>query len=79
LLVREVDEAGPQGVRIMAASDRIEALIAESRTTHLEMLDALAAAMLGERAGLTFDPADLRAIGIDDAKPNPADYPLYDG
>lgn len=79
LLVRKIDEAGPEGVRITAASDRIDALTAESREVHLEMLDALAAAMLGERAGLTFDPADLRAIGVDDTKPNPADYPLYDG
>jgi hypothetical protein len=79
LVVRKVEEAGTEGVRVMAASERIEALTAESRETHLEMLDALATAMLGERAGLTFDPADLRAIGVDDTKPDPADYRLYDG
>jgi hypothetical protein len=42
------------------------------------MLDALVTAMLGDRAELTFSPADLRAIGVDDAKPSAADYPLYD-
>ena len=78
LLVRKVDEAGPDGQRVMAASQRIDALTAESRQIHLEMLDALVRAMLGDRAELTFKSADLQAIGIDDAKPNPANYPLYD-
>lgn len=78
LLVRKIDEAGPDGQRAMAASQRIDALTAESRETHLEMLDALVAAMLGDRAELTFSPADLLAIGVDDAKPSATDYPLYD-
>lgn len=79
LLVRKVDEAGAEGQRVMVASERIDALTVESRETHLEMLDALVAAMLGEHASLTFGPADLRAIGVDDARPLAADYPLYDG
>ena len=78
LLIRKIEEAGPHGQRVMAASDRIDALTAESSETHLEMLDALVTAMLGDRAELTFSPADLRAIGVDDAKPSPADYALYD-
>jgi hypothetical protein len=78
LLVRKVDEAGPEGERVTAASERIDALTAESREAHLEMLDALVATMLGERASLTFGPADLRAIGVDDAKPRAVDYPLYE-
>jgi hypothetical protein len=77
LLVRKIDEAGPDGQRVMAASQRIDALTAESRAIHLEMLDALVTAMLGDRAELTFSSADLQAIGVDDAKPR-ADYPLYD-
>jgi hypothetical protein len=78
LLIRKIDEAGPEGQRVMAASQRIDTLTAESRETHLEMLDALVTAMLGDRAELTFSSADLRAIGVDDAKPSPADYPVYD-
>ena len=79
LLIRKIEEAGEPGQRVIAASDRIDALTVESRETHLEMLDALVTAMLGDRAELTFSPADLRGIGVDDAKPSPVDYPLYDG
>ncbi|MER5332384.1 hypothetical protein [Micromonospora sp. NPDC002717] len=79
LLIRKVEEAGAEGERIMAASQRIDALTAESRETHLEMLDALVAVMLGDRAELTFDTADLRAVGVDDTKPSTRDYPLYEG
>jgi hypothetical protein len=78
LLIRTIDEAEPDGQRVMAASQRIDTLTAESRETHLEMLDAPVTVMLGDRAELTFSPAELRAIGVDDAKPSPADYPPYD-
>ncbi|MER7282122.1 hypothetical protein ABT369_47605 [Dactylosporangium sp. NPDC000244] len=78
LLVRKVEQAGPDGQRVMTASSRIGAVVEESRQQHLEMLDALAAIMLGDRAALTFSRADLRAIGVDDTAPNPADYPIYD-
>jgi hypothetical protein len=78
LLVRKVEEAGQHGVNIMTASERIDTLVAESRLHHLEMLDALVAAMLGDRADLAFSQADLHAIGIDDVEPGPADYPLYE-
>jgi hypothetical protein len=71
-LLKKVEEAGRNGQRVMAASQRIDTLTAESRETHLEMLDALVAAMLGDRAELTFHEADLRAIGVDVAKPAPA-------
>lgn len=78
LLVRKVEEAGQHGARVLAASQRIDTLVAESTQTHLELLDALVAAMLGDRADLTFTQADLRAIGVDDAPPSPTDYPLYE-
>ena len=78
LLLRKIEEAGSDGERVMAAGERIDALTAESRETHLEMLDALISTMLGDRAELTFSSADLEALGIDDAKPNPANYPLYE-
>ena len=79
LLVKKVEQAGQDGQRVMTASSRIETLVGESRQEHLEILDALAAIMLGDRAELTFSRADLRAIGVDDAVPSPADYPLYEG
>jgi hypothetical protein len=79
LLIRKIEEAGAEGERVMAASRRIDALTAESRESHLEMLDALVAMMLGDRAELTFSPADLRAIGVDDTEPNTTDHPLYEG
>ncbi len=79
LVVKTVQEAGPDGERIMAASERIDALTAESRDAQLEILDALVAIMLDDRADLTFDRADLRAVGVDDTPPDPADYPLYEG
>lgn len=78
LLIRTIDEAGANGQRVMAASSRIDELAAESRQTHLEMLDAIITVMLGDRAELTFSSGDLRAIGVDDSEPNPTDYPLYD-
>jgi hypothetical protein len=78
LLIRKVEEAGAEGERVMAASQRIDALTAESRETHLEILDALVAVMLGDRADRTFITADLRAIGVDDEKPNTMDDPLYE-
>jgi hypothetical protein len=79
LLIKKLEEAGAEGQRVMAAGDRINALADESHDAHLDKLDALVTIMLGDRAGLTFDAADLRAIGIDDTPPNPADYPLYEG
>jgi hypothetical protein len=51
LLLRKIEEAGSDGERVMAAGEWIDALTAESRETHLEMLDALISAMLGDRGG----------------------------
>jgi hypothetical protein len=78
LIYRKLDAAGEHGERVTRASARIDALVVETRDTHLEMLDALLAAMLGDRAGLTFTEADVRAAGVDTTKPSPADYPLFD-
>ncbi|MEV0136744.1 hypothetical protein AB0H83_51015 [Dactylosporangium sp. NPDC050688] len=78
LLVKKVEQAGPDGQRVMTASHRIETLTDEALQAHLEMLDALAAIMLGDRAELTFSREDLQAIGVDDTAPSPADYPLYE-
>jgi hypothetical protein len=78
LLVKKVEQAGQEGQRVMAASSRIGSLVDEARQEHLVILDALAAIMLGDRAELTFSPADLREAGVDDAVPNPADFPLYE-
>jgi hypothetical protein len=74
----KVEQAGQDGQRVMTASSRIETLTDESRHAHLEILDALAAVILGERAELTFSGADLRAIGVDDTAPSPADYPFHE-
>jgi hypothetical protein len=78
LLVKKVEAAGPDGARVMEASSRIETLTAESRRAHLDILDALVTVMLGDRADLTFIPADLHALGVDDTPPSTADHPLYD-
>ncbi|MEU8003828.1 hypothetical protein AB0B66_21950 [Catellatospora sp. NPDC049111] len=78
LLVKKIEEAGANGQRITAATERVERLTAESRQVHLEMLDALVAAMLGDRAEATFSADDLRALGIDVVGPDPTDYPLYE-
>ncbi|WP_155371607.1 hypothetical protein [Catellatospora vulcania] len=78
LLAKKIEAAGANGQRVTEAGRRIEQLTTESRQVHLEMLDALVAEMLGDRADATFSPADLRAIGVDDTRPNPNDYELYD-
>lgn len=64
---------------MIAAGERINAVTDEARAAHLDKLDALVTIMLGDRASLTFDAVDLRAIGIDDTPPNPTDYPLCEG
>lgn len=78
LLVRRIEGAGANGQRVIAASERINQLMAESRQVHLDMLDAIVAELLGDRADATFTPDDLRAIGVDGTRPNPNDYELYD-
>ncbi|GAB3841460.1 hypothetical protein ACFPIJ_43855 [Dactylosporangium cerinum] len=74
LLIMKVEQAGPPGARVMAESARINTLTAESRQAHLAILDDLAAIMLGDRAELTFTPAELQAMGVDDTPPSPADH-----
>jgi hypothetical protein len=78
LLIKKVEEAGDEGQRVMALSQRIETLATESRQVHLDLLDALVAIMLADRAELTFDSTDLHAIGINDTKPTASEYPLYE-
>ncbi|MEU7822792.1 hypothetical protein [Catellatospora sp. NPDC049133] len=78
LLVKKIEDAGVNGQHVMAASERIEQLAAQSRQTHLDMLDALAAALLGDRSDATFSADDLRALGVEVVGPNPNDYPLYE-
>lgn len=79
LLVTKVEEAGTEGQRVMELSRRVDVLASESRQAHLEILDALVAIMLGDRAEQTFSRADLSAIGVNDTEPSPWDYPLYEG
>ncbi|WP_144119160.1 hypothetical protein [Catellatospora sichuanensis] len=78
LLAKKIEQAGVNGQRITEAGERINQLTTQSRQVHLEMLDAIVAEMLGDRADATFSPAELRAIGVDDTGPNPNDYELYD-
>ncbi|GAA1398027.1 hypothetical protein ACFQZ4_09115 [Catellatospora coxensis] len=78
LLVKKIEEAGANGQRVMAATERIVRLTDESHQVHLDMLDALVAAMLGDRAEATFSADDLRALGVDVTGPDPNDYPLYE-
>jgi hypothetical protein len=79
LIHRNLEEAGEQGARVNRASERINAAVDDAREGHLEMLDAVVAAMLGDRADLTFAESDVRSAGIDVvAEPNPTDYPLFD-
>jgi hypothetical protein len=80
LIHQKLEEAGEHGARVNAASERINASMAESREAHLEMLDAIVVALLGDRADLTFSEADVHASGIEIAdRPSPPDYPLFDG
>ncbi|GIM96682.1 hypothetical protein Ato02nite_084750 [Paractinoplanes toevensis] len=79
LIHRNLEEAGEWGVRVTRAGERINAALTDAREGHLDMLDALVAAMLGDRADLTITEADVRAAGIDIlAEPNPTEYPLFD-
>ncbi len=79
LIDQKLEDAGPAGERVLAASSRIFDLAEDARRTHLEMLDALVQILLGERADLTFASADLAALGINDRPPNSDDFTLYEG
>ncbi|GLY05292.1 hypothetical protein [Actinoplanes sp. NBRC 101535] len=79
LIHRKIDEAGEQGLQVNRATERINAAVADAREGHLEMLDALIAAMLGDRADLVVTESDIRTAGIDIiAEPSPMDHPLFD-
>ncbi|MGW5355391.1 hypothetical protein ACWERV_33345 [Streptomyces sp. NPDC004031] len=79
LLVKKLEEAGPAGARVRAASDRIEEAAKVSRAAHREMLDTLAGHVLGDRADTVVTSAELLADGFDDARrPDPADFPAYE-
>ena len=79
LIHQKLEAAGADGERARQASDSISELAAEARKAHLDMLDALAAILLQERAELTFTEADLQAAGVSASEPDPADYPMYEG
>lgn len=70
LLHKCLEEVSETRERVHQASRRIEQLRDDLREAHLEILDALVARLLRERAHLTFTSADLRALGIDDARPD---------
>jgi hypothetical protein len=79
LIHRKVEEAGQDGARISVASERINVAVAEAHEAHLEMLNALVAVLLGDRADRTFSEADIHAAGTDiSVEPSPTDYPLFD-
>jgi hypothetical protein len=79
LIHRVLEEAGEPGAQVYRTNDRIGAAVVEAREAHLDMLDALVAAMLGDRADLTFTDADARVAGIEFLpEPTTAEYPLFD-
>jgi hypothetical protein len=69
LLITNLRQAGEVFTRVNDASRRIERMQHELRQAHLDMLDALATQLLGDRADLVFTAADLRAIGVEDRIP----------
>jgi len=78
LLITRLEATGAVGQRVNEASRSIEETHRASQNAHLDILDALAAHVLGTQADTTFDSADLLAIGFDDTTyPRAADYP-YD-
>ncbi|WP_430781713.1 hypothetical protein [Actinoplanes sp. G11-F43] len=79
LIDRKLRDEGERGARVDRAFNRIRVAVAEAREGHLEMLDALMAAMLGDRADLTVTDEDVRAAGVDiRPEPDPANFELYD-
>ncbi|MYS23640.1 hypothetical protein GA0115240_154731 [Streptomyces sp. DvalAA-14] len=76
LLVKRLEQAGPVGERVFAASHRIEEAVTISREAHMEILDALAQHVLGDQAEAVFTSGDLLADGFDDTRrPEASDYP----
>lgn len=76
LLHRKLAEAGDAGARVNATLERIRQLSKTWQDAHLDVLEDLLEILLGERAGLVFTSADLKAAGVDDTRPSPADYPV---
>lgn len=76
LLVRKLAEAGDAGARVNATLERIEHLSRTWRDAHLDVLEDLLGVLLGKRADFVFTSADLKAAGVDDTRPNLADYPV---
>jgi hypothetical protein len=76
LLVKQLEQTGEPGSRVIAASTRIDELRAQMRAAHLEVLDALVEHLLGDRSERYFSSRDLRTVGVeDDQEPDVADYP----
>ncbi|HET9143479.1 hypothetical protein, partial [Actinophytocola sp.] len=67
---------GQAGIRepVYSRLESIRASNAESRTAHLEILDRLLEAMLGESADRVIQEEELRAIGVEPTPPDPGDY-----
>ncbi|MBB5807392.1 hypothetical protein F4560_007160 [Saccharothrix ecbatanensis] len=78
LIYRQLAEAGVEQ-RVDGALGEIRACNDRSREAHLDVLETLIAAFLGDRAGTTVTSADLAAIGVDDtAAPNSSGYDLWE-
>ncbi|RJQ80484.1 hypothetical protein D5S17_08510 [Pseudonocardiaceae bacterium YIM PH 21723] len=73
LLIQELEESGLRHA-VYQASGEITELNGRARAAHVTVLDTLLCHLLGERSGLVFSSADLRAWGINEIPPNPADY-----
>lgn len=75
LLIRRLQAQGAHGARALAARDRIDKLHRQYRAEHVEMLDAIVAVLLGDRADSSFTSEDLLAAGFDDRqRPSLSDF-----
>jgi hypothetical protein len=78
VLYNKLEEAGPAGARVTAATERISTRFRENRDDHLVILDALLIVILGDRADRTFTEAELRSLGVDPVPPASTDYEIFE-
>ena len=79
LLINRLRVAGEPGRRVLEAGEQIGRLFDESGKQHLDMLDGIVEILLGDRADLEFDSADLLAAGFDvTAHPDSDAYPGFE-